>query len=77
MDYDSLVLNITFDGGEVSKIFTVNITNDFIPESEELFEVFLKTIPGNLAVVIGEPSVATGTILDDEVPSKMCLLLCS
>ena len=71
-----MVLNITFDSGEVSSIFAVNIINDSIAESEESFEVFLKLIPGSSGVVIGEPSVATGTIFDDEIPSKIYLLLC-
>ena len=42
-----------------------------IAESDESFEVFLKLIPNNpYDVKIGEPSVVTVTIYDNEVPSK-------
>jgi len=64
-----LVQNITFSSGIDSVTISVDIVNDIIPESDETFEVFLKSLPGN-DVVIGEPSVAVGIILDDEIPSK-------
>jgi len=64
-----LVQNITFNSGVNSAIIFVDIVNDTIPESDETFEVFLKPLPGN-NVVIGELSVAVGTIFDDEIPSK-------
>ena len=64
-----MVQNITFNSGVNSAIIFVDIVNDIIPESDETFEVFLKSLPGN-DVVIGEPSVAVGTIFDDEIPSK-------
>ena len=65
-----MVQDIIFDIGEISKVFTVNIINDTVAESDESFEVFLKLIPDSSDVIIGEPSVATGTIFDDEIPSK-------
>ena len=71
VDYASLILNITFNSGVISQVFSVNIINDLVAESDELFEVFLKLIPGSLGVIIGEPSVAVGTIFDDEIPSKI------
>ena len=70
VDYVTVVQDITFASGEISKVFTVDIINDTIAESEESFEVFLKLISGSSGVIIGEPSVATGTIIDDEVLSK-------
>ena len=54
----------------ISNVFTVTIFNDSLAESDESFEVFLKLHPDSPDVIIGEPSVATGTIFDDEAPSK-------
>ena len=61
---------LTFDGTENSQVVSVNITDDQIAESDESFEVFLKLIPDSLDVLLGDPSVAIGTIFDDEIPSK-------
>ena len=57
---------LTFDGTDNSQVVSVNITDDFITESDESFEVFLKLIPGSLDVLLGDPSVAIGTIIDDD-----------
>ena len=70
-----MVRNITFNSGVISNVFTVTIINNPIAESDESFEVFLKQLPDSPDVIIGEPSVATGTIFDDEIPSKIGLLL--
>ena len=43
-----------------------------LAEDDEIFEVFLKPIPDSpFNVMIGEPSVSTGIIFDDDVPSKI------
>ena len=65
-----MVQDITFNRGEISRSFVVDIINDTVAENDESFEVFLKLIPDSSGVIIGESSVATGTIIDDEVPSK-------
>ena len=71
VDYTSVVTNITFDNGDDSHVFSVPITNDLILEANETFEVFLKKIPDSpYNVIFDEPSVAVGTIFDDEMPSK-------
>ena len=71
IDYTSVVANITFNNGVNSNVFAVPITNDDIPEADETFEVFLKKIPGNpYNVIFDDPSVAVGTIFDDEIPSE-------
>ena len=44
--------------------------DDSIAEGDEAFEVFLKLLPDSTGVTIGQPSVATGIIFDDEMPSK-------
>jgi len=66
-----VVTNITFNNGVNSNVFDVPITNDDIPEANETFEVFLKKLPDSpLNVIFDDPSVAVGTIFDDEIPSK-------
>ena len=67
-----MVQNITFNIGSNSIITSVEIVNDTVSEPDESFEIFLKPIPGD-DVVIGQPSVATGIIIDDERPSKTSL----
>ena len=67
-----MVQDITFNLRGDPIIVSVDIVNDTIFERDESFEIFLKPIPGD-DVVIGEPSVATGIILDDERPSKTSL----
>ena len=72
VDYISLVQNLTFNGRDSSSTFTVNILNDTIAESDETFEVYLKPIPNTpFDLIIGEPSIATGIIFDDDIPSKI------
>ena len=66
---------LTFDGIDNSQVVSVNITDDLIAESDESFEVFLKLVPGSLDVVLGNPSVAIGTIFDDEIPSKTVIIV--
>ena len=62
-----MVQDITFDSGVDQVTFSVAIISDEIAEGNETFEVFLKDNPN---VVIGEPSVAVGTIIDDDEISK-------
>ena len=66
---DELIL--TFNANDNSQVVFVNITDDLIAESDEMFEVFLKLIPDSPNVILGNPSVATGIILDNEIPSKI------
>ena len=71
IDYTSVVTNITFNNGDNSQVFAVPITNDVIAEADETFEVFLKNIPDSpYNVTFADPSVAVGTIFDDEIPSE-------
>ena len=55
-----------FSPGEDRKVIHVNITDDLIAERDESFEVFLKLVPDSPNVILGNPSVATGTIIDDD-----------
>jgi len=76
VDYTSVVTNITFNNGVDSTVFTVPIINDDVPETNETFEVFLKNIPDSpYKVIFDDPSVAVGTIVDDDTsPCKKLLL---
>ena len=63
---------LTFNSGDNSNVFTVQIVNDSIAEFAESFEIFLKPIPDiPYDVILTDPSVAIGTIFDDDFPSKM------
>ena len=74
VDYITLGQVITFDSGETSKVFSVDIQDDQIAESDESFEVFLKPISNSpYDVRIDEASVAVGIIFDNEIPSKLLL----
>jgi len=71
VDYTSVITNITFNNGDNGIVFAVPITNDDIAEADETFEVFLKNIPDNpYKIIFDDPSVAVGTIFDDEIPSE-------
>jgi len=76
VDYTTVVTNITFNNGDNSVVFNVPITNDDIPETNETFEVFLKNITDSpYKVIFDDPSVAVGTIVDDDTsPCKKLFL---
>jgi len=76
VDYTTVVTNITFNNGDKSIVFNVPITNDDIPETNEMFEVFLKNITDSpYKVIFDDPSVAVGTIVDDDTsPCKKLIL---
>ena len=59
-----------FNPGESSQVIFVEINDDRIVEFDEDFEVFLMVIPDSPNVVLGNPSVATGIIIDDDALSK-------
>ena len=55
---------MVFDAGETSKTVLVGTTDDSVVESAEVFQVSLSRLgPG---VVIGQPSDALVTILDND-----------
>ena len=71
VDYTSVVINITFNNGDNSQVVAVPITDDEIAEADETFEVFLKNFPDSPHnVIFADPSVAVGTIFDNEIPSE-------
>lgn len=64
-----MVQNITFNSGETSKVISITIADDGVAEDDESFEVFLKPLPDSPDVVISQPSVAVGTIIDNNTIS--------
>lgn len=65
-DYQTAVGSIIIPAGETSRTFTVNAVGDTRGEPDETFNVALTyTING----VIGSPSTATGTIVNDDNPT--------
>ncbi len=61
-DYTAVSGTLTFNPGETSKTFNVNIAGDSSPESDETFTVTLSS-PTNASLA---DSTASGTILNDE-----------
>jgi len=59
------------DGDALRKHIFVAITNDFDQEGDETFTVTLGNIGGTATAEIGEPYVATVTIVDDDVPGTL------
>ena len=66
VDYDSAAGTLTFEPGETSKTFEVQITDDDMQELSETFGVTLSN-PQN-AELNTERGSATATILDDDTP---------
>lgn len=65
-DYLAASGTITFNEGETSKTFTVQIINDAEAEANETFNVTLSGVSSD--AVLGSLSTATVTILDDDSP---------
>lgn len=65
-DYTQKSGTLTFAPGEQFKTFSVAILNDALTEGDEKFIVTLSNPVGG---ALGNPSVASVTILDDETPS--------
>jgi hypothetical protein len=63
-DYTATNGTLTFGPGEVSKSFTVPVTNDTTREDSETFQVTLSNVTGGASM--GSPSGATVTIGDDD-----------
>ena len=63
-DYDSVSGQLSFEPGETSKVVTVLVVGDTLPEGNEEFELVLSS-PSNVLLASGN---ASGTIIDDDVP---------
>ena len=67
MDYDSDVIEVTFNPGDTTMTISINITDDFIDEEDEAFALDLTIIsamPDTLE--IAGPTTAFGIIDDND-----------
>ena len=70
MDYTSGPYSVTFPAGVTSVLFNISINDDNIVEDNE---TFMLTINSSLAtgVMVGNPSQATMTIVDNDGKLKL------
>ena len=66
MDYDSNVRNVTFLPGAITSFTDIPITDDPIAEPTENFTLSISIPLQLLGVIPGDPSTATGFIMDDD-----------
>ena len=64
MDLDNFSTSVVFLAGETSKLVLINTTNDTLEEGPEVFQVTLSRL--DVGVVVGKPSQAVVTIIDDD-----------
>jgi uncharacterized delta-60 repeat protein len=62
---------LTFANGETSKTFTITVTNDDLYEGDETLNLFLGSAGGG--GLLGNPTVATLTILNDDAPPSISI----
>jgi sugar lactone lactonase YvrE len=67
-DYENALGTLRFAPGETSKTFTVLIVDDKFVEGNETLDLTLPDVSGN-NTIIGNPSVATLTIIDNDTAS--------
>jgi hypothetical protein len=65
-DYTAANGTLTFAAGETSKLISIPLTNDGVPEAAEAFTVTLSNPVGGVAT-LGAPTTATVTVSDDDV----------
>ena len=81
VDYISVSRNVTIVAGNVSQTFDVPLIDDNILEPTEQFEAVIKAIhliegqEPTQPVLVGEITVATGTILDNDGMLLTCILI--
>jgi uncharacterized repeat protein (TIGR01451 family) len=68
-DYNATSGVIVFAAGETSQTFTVSILDDMVVEGTETVNLVLSSPTGN--TVLGNPSTALLSILDDEAPAGL------
>ena len=57
---------MTFTAGDTEELVEVMIINDNVYEGEEQFEAFLDLQSGSSGVALGQQTMATATIQDDD-----------
>jgi len=68
VDFDSSRRNVVFNRRSTTEFFNVPIINDAISEPLENFSLAIELDPqfSSMGVMIGDPAVATGFIIDDD-----------
>ena len=66
IDLDSNIRNFTFLPGAITSFIDIPITDDPIAEQTENFTLSILIPPQFLGVILGDPSTATGFIIDDD-----------
>ena len=61
----SQVFNVTISAGSTSSLFSIDIVNDMIQESNETFNITIKLFTSCLSISLGNSS-ARVTIIDDD-----------
>jgi hypothetical protein len=67
-DFTAVSGTVSFGNGEVSKVFTVPITDDAADEPDEAANITLSSPTGG--ALLGSPSSATLTIVDNDEPPQ-------
>ncbi|MGV3658966.1 MAG: S8 family serine peptidase [Prosthecobacter sp.] len=70
-DYTSTNGTLTFAAGELTKTFSIPITNDSVQEANETIQVTLSAAGGN--TTLGMLTTGTVTILDNDTPTPVAL----
>ena len=68
VDFDSSRRTVVFNRRSTTEFFNVPIINDEISESLENFSLAIQIPPqfSDIGVVLGDPAVATGIIIDND-----------
>ena len=64
---------VTFEPGDSEETVEIVITNDGVFEGDEQFEGILELQSGSSGAVLGQQTVATATILDDDGTKRYLL----
>jgi len=70
-DFTNTFGTLSFADGESSKTFAVPVINDNLDEFDETVNLFLNVVNGS--ATLGSPTLATLTILDDDLPPTISI----
>jgi len=66
VDFDSNIYNVTFLPGAITSLIDISVTDDPLAELTENFTISISIPPQLLGIIPGDPSTATGFIIDDD-----------
>ncbi len=68
---------LIYDNVEAEGCFSVVIVDDPLIEGNETFQYKIESVPHeNFTIAVGQPSVVTVTILDNDFPGNQVLIAC-